>query len=125
MKKTIPQPTFKSRESLATTPSDDSSDGSIVYFEDSGPYSDSKLPSDARNTFDYVHTEQFEEEEPFNIFVENTSLERASSSSSMFVKMEKMRLEPLPIHSAGVLDSPDSMNGVDLNDFGQLLNGLM
>ena len=125
VKKAIPKPTFKTREALVATPSEDSSDGSSVYFEDSGPYRDTTLPRQVSNNFDCVLTGPLEEEEPFNIFAENTSRGRTSSHGSVFVKMEQMRLEPLPISSAGVLDSPDSKNCVDLDDFGQLLNGLM
>ena len=52
--------------------------------------------------------------------------EGPSQSRSMgFASLAEMRLEPLPIDSVGILDSPCGRNKSDLDEFGQLLGRLI
>eukprot|EP00984_Skeletonema_dohrnii_P030543 scaffold22095_cov153-Skeletonema_dohrnii-CCMP3373.AAC.4 len=48
----------------------------------------------------------------------------SQSQNTGYMNIEQMCLEPLPIGSAGILDSPDDRNNSDLVEFGQLLGRL-
>ena len=48
----------------------------------------------------------------------------SQNQNTGYINMEEMCLEPLPINSAGILDSPDDRNNSDLVEFGQLLGRL-
>lgn len=131
-----PRATSKPKEALVQTTSDDSSDGASDYIEDisvnesatrAGGYEYSSananemmrrvstaIPNDASAFEDKVFDEK----------LNSMFSERTSSQNSGYAKIELMRLEPLPIHCAGILDSTDTRNNNDLAAFGQLLDRL-
>ena len=109
--------------------SDDSLQGASDYNENDGVhYLDYNGRYIARQVSDnsyFAPAELFKDE--FDEKVSSMFFERPlSQSRSMgFASLDEMRLEPLPIDSVGILDSPCSRNKSDLDEFGQLLGCLI
>ncbi len=109
--------------------SDDSLEGETYYHENDGVhYLDSSGRYISRQVSDnsYFATEplfkdEFEEQVSSMMFSEGPR----SRSMSIGLALDQMRLEPLPIDSVGILDSPCNRNKSELDDFGQLLGSLI
>eukprot|EP00984_Skeletonema_dohrnii_P006901 scaffold2462_cov120-Skeletonema_dohrnii-CCMP3373.AAC.6 len=126
--------TPKEALALVQVPSEDSSEGASDYSEEDGVYEDVSVPNSWRQfsyTRGYVAPAPFKDEVFDDILNTMFSDEKdplpSQSRNSGFAKIDQMCLEPLPIDSAGVLDSSGAgnRNDIDLTDFGQLLGRLM
>jgi len=115
-------------------PSEDSSEGASDYDEEDGVYEDVSVTNSRRQfsyTRGYVAPAPFEDEVFDDILDTMFSNERdplpSQNRNSGFANIDQMCLEPLPIDSAGILDSPGAgnRNDIDLSEFGQLLGRLM
>eukprot|EP00984_Skeletonema_dohrnii_P032308 scaffold26157_cov94-Skeletonema_dohrnii-CCMP3373.AAC.1 len=110
-------------------PSEDSSEGVSDDNEDDGVYEDASV-TNSTSQFSYTRSyvapapfkdEVFDEKLNAMFFERDTSQNRKNSG---FATVDQMCLEPLPIDSAGILDSPGNRNNNDLAEFGQLLGRL-
>ena len=119
------------------THSDESLEGGSDYNENDGMYYlDYSSRYVARQVSDnsYVAPELVFKDE-FDEKVSSMFSERPlsqSQSRSMdwsrsieFASLDEMKLEPLPMDSVGILDSPCNRKKSDLDDFGQLLGRLI
>ena len=111
--------------------SDDSLEGASDYNENDGAH---YLDYSGRFISRQVSDNSYFAPEPEPLFkdefeeqVRSMFYERPLSRSRSigFASLDQMRLEPLPIDSAGILDSPCGRNKSDLDEFGQLLGRLI
>ena len=111
-------------------PSEDSSEGASDYNEDDGVYEEDASVTNSTSQFSYTSSyvapapfkdEVFDEKLNAMFFERDPSQNRKNSG---FATVDQMCLEPLPIESAGILDSPGNRNNCDLAEFGQLLGRL-
>eukprot|EP00984_Skeletonema_dohrnii_P028380 scaffold18361_cov96-Skeletonema_dohrnii-CCMP3373.AAC.2 len=121
------QATDEPKEAPMQVPSEDSSEGASDYNEDDGVYEDASV-ANSTSQFSYARSyaapfkdEVFDEKLNAMFFERDTSQNRKNSG---FATVDQMCLEPLPIDSAGILDSPGNRNNNDLAEFGQLLGRL-
>ncbi len=119
----------KSPLTTMQTHSDDSLEGESYYNENDGVYyldSSDRYISRQVSDNSYFATEPLFKDE-FEEQVSSMFSERPLSRSRSigFENLDQMRLEPLPIDSVGILDSPCNRNKSDLDEFGQLLDRLI
>ncbi len=112
--------------------SDDSLEGASDYYEnDSVHYLDASGRYVARQMSDssYFAPEPEPFRDEFDEKVSSMFSERSQSQSRSigFANSDQMwlELEPLPIDSVGILDSPCNRNKSDLDELGQLLGRLI
>ncbi len=122
-------------ETPMQTHSDDSLEGASDYNENDGVHcSDANargryVASQISDTSSYFAPEVYEDE--FDEKVNSMFSERSQSQNRSigFANLDQMRLEPLPMDSVGILDSPcncnRSMGMGNLDEFGQLLGHLI
>ena len=110
--------------------SDDSLEGASDYNENDGVHylnysgSGRYIARQVSDNSYFAPAELFKDE--FEEQVSSMFSERPRSRSrSIGLALDKMRLEPLPIDSAGILDSPCSRSKSDLDEFRQLLGRLI
>jgi len=117
------------KEAPMQVPSEDSSEGASDYNEDDGVYEEDASVTNSTRHFSYTSSyvapapfkdEVFDEKLNAMFFERDPSQNRNSG----FANVDQMCLEPLPIDSAGILDSPGNRNNCDLAEFGQLLGRL-
>jgi len=114
------------------THSDDSLEGASDYNENDGVhYSDANasgryVASQISDSSSYFAPEVEVYEDEFDEKVNSMFFERSQSQNRIigFANLDQMRLEPLPMNSVGILDSPCNGMG-DLDEFGQLLGHLI
>ncbi|KAK1735159.1 heat shock factor family protein [Skeletonema marinoi] len=114
------------KEAPMQVPSEDSSEGASDYNEDDDVYEEDASVTNSTRHFSYTSSyvapapfkdEVFDEKLNAKFFERDPSQNRNSG----FANVDQMCLEPLPIDSAGILDSPGNRNNCDLAEFGQLL----
>jgi len=113
------------------THSDESLEGESDYNEKDGVhYLDTSgrgryIARQISETSSYHAPEPLQKDE-FDEKVNSMFSERSQSHdrSIGFANLDQMRLEPLPMDSVGILDSPCNRSKSDLDEFGQLLGHL-
>ena len=103
--------------------SDYNKNDSVHYLDYSGRYIARQVSDNSYFAPAEIIKDEFDEKVSSMFSVRPQS--RSRSIGIGFADLDEMRLEPLPIDSIGILDSPCSRNKNDLDEFGQLLGRLI
>eukprot|EP00985_Skeletonema_marinoi_P010378 scaffold4878_cov111-Skeletonema_marinoi.AAC.2 len=136
IKGVLPQAARKPHTAHMQTHSEGSAERARIYYD----YFDNKEDGGCDNgngscvsdsTRNISNTRSDDIPEPFKdeVFDEKLNVmfserDPSQNQNTGYINIEEMCLEPLPINSAGILDSPDDRNNSDLVEFGQLLGRL-